>query len=396
MKRIKRIGILGLMASLLLIGLCWAFYRAVRQERLNRHLIAAIKQNRLNHTRASEVLACLRNGADPNARDEPFRSDLSWDHLRILMGIRKTPIIPAQSALLLALEGDFKNTIFSMNGNGNVVDQGQLIFWGDPDIVKLLLQYGADIRVKDKHGRTAFAAAFSPVPLDAPGFSHVWIGSNSKCEQLLLAAGANVEDRDENGHTALMEQQWDQVREALLHRGANINAVTRDGMTALIYHAEDGDERGCRFLLEHGADANHADASGNTALLHAISTGMDDLVNTLLKHGAEVNVRGENGQTPLMLAASGGHNRIVGMLLQYGATVDTKDTNGWTALTDALANDEETCVRMLLDRGANVKIKDREGATLSQIIKSRERMGVFKPANTRRMLYILKEHGMRE
>ena len=47
---------------LLLVGVpAWLTYRAVRQERLNRALIAAIK-----HNDTKDVLTLLQEGADPN------------------------------------------------------------------------------------------------------------------------------------------------------------------------------------------------------------------------------------------------------------------------------------------------------------------------------------------
>ena len=61
-----------------LVGtLGWTVYAPVRQERLNRALIATIKQND-----AKKALALLAEGADPNSRDDPPQHLSLW---RLLM-----------------------------------------------------------------------------------------------------------------------------------------------------------------------------------------------------------------------------------------------------------------------------------------------------------------------
>jgi hypothetical protein len=137
---------------LLLIGGCWPVFRAVRQANLNRQLITAIKQSDPQHSRAEDVIACLENGADPNAVDQPYEATFSWSHLLALIGLRKTHVFLPQTALLLAVEGEMHDTVDCMT---HTVDN---------DIVKALLQYGADVKRKDRYGRTPLVAAFSPIP----------------------------------------------------------------------------------------------------------------------------------------------------------------------------------------------------------------------------------------
>jgi hypothetical protein len=66
MSKRRRTTLLALMITFLLIALPgWSVWRAVRQERMNQALIAAIRRN---DTRA--VLSLLFDGADANARDK--------------------------------------------------------------------------------------------------------------------------------------------------------------------------------------------------------------------------------------------------------------------------------------------------------------------------------------
>ncbi|MCW3097368.1 MAG: kinesin light chain [Chthonomonadaceae bacterium] len=380
MKRRNRIRI-SLFVAAVLFGIgSWSGYRAIRQANLNRQLITAIKQSEFQHSRANEVLACLKRGADPNARDEPYDATFSWNHLLILMGLRKNTNPPAQTAVLLALEGEMKN--FRDSATHHM----------DPDVVKALLRYGANVRTKDRYGRTPLIAAFSPIPR-ALWPAHGGIGRElqGECELALIAAGADVEAFDEDGVTALMKsfdyENANELEAALLHRGADVNAHPK-AMTALLYRASCQDKAGCRFLLEHGANVN-ATQDGHTALTYAAEVGDDALVNLLLQHGADVNPNIGRGKTPLMAAAEG-HCSTMRILLQHGAVVEAQDLDGWTALTLAAQEGNEACVRLLLDRGATVTNKYKDGNTLYQLIK--EKNGT----SNRAMIRLLKEHGMKE
>lgn len=376
MRRRHRSWIILMVALLLLSG---AAYRTVRQEHLNRQLITAIKQDKRLHAGAPEVAACLQSGADPNAREDSYRIDFSWNGLLILLGLKKAPVTSAQSALFLALEGDLTDRSVMFGHEA------------DPYVVKLLVQYGADVRAKDRYGRTPLVAAFRPVPRALMGPGDVKIQSNWECEQAMIEAGADVDALDEQGYTALMEDSHDDA--LLIKKGADVNAVNQDGTTALICRAEDGDASGCRFLLDHGADVNHISRYGCTALMFAAADGNVAIVNILLQHGANVNANAGQGYTALMAAARCGKCTTMQTLLQRGAVVDVKDEKGWTALTWAVWFGNEAAAQLLLKRGADVRIKDKNGKTLSQLLHSETAVN---HDEIRAMIRLLKEHGMRE
>ena len=56
------------------------------------------------------------------------------------------------------------------------------------------------------------------------------------------------------------------------------------------------------MLLEGGADVNAATARGNTALHAATRRGWTEIIELLVEHGAMLEVRNARGQTPLDLA----------------------------------------------------------------------------------------------
>jgi tetratricopeptide (TPR) repeat protein len=82
---------------------------------------------------------------------------------------------------------------------------------------------------------------------------------------------------------------WQDHTEAiklLLEKGANVNAKTNDGVTALIIAAEMGNTEIVKFLLEKGADVNaKRTTDGKTALDAAKRAGHKDIVQLLEKAG---------------------------------------------------------------------------------------------------------------
>ncbi len=114
---------------------------------------------------------------------------------------------------------------------------------------------------------------------------------------------------------------------------------TSAGDDAALFDAvSTGDRKGLQALLDKGANVN-ARSRGKGTLLHgAALKGQLDIVDLLIKKGADVNAKDDGyAATPLHLAAYLGHKQIVQALLLAGADVNAKDRDGDTPLDNALA-----------------------------------------------------------
>jgi hypothetical protein len=124
----------------------------------------------------------------------------------------------------------------------------------------------------------------------------------------LVDAGADVNATDNNGWTVLMvasdDGHIDLVR-FLVEAGADVNATDNNGWTALMVASDDGHIDLVRFLVEAGADVNVTDNRGQTPLMVASYNGHIDVVRFLVEAGADVNATNGRGQTPLMVFAVG-------------------------------------------------------------------------------------------
>ncbi len=124
---------------------------------------------------------------------------------------------------------------------------------------------------------------------------------------------------------------------ALLETGADVNEVDARGGTALMEAILEHQRAVIQRLLGHPRLAiNQMNNYGMNALLMAAMEGDPDIISALLAKGAMVDVRNSFGATPLMLAAGSGHLEAVRRLLAAGAQPRATDNSGDTALQHAL------------------------------------------------------------
>ena len=102
--------------------------------------------------------------------------------------------------------------------------------------------------------------------------------------KLLLDAGADATVADNQSRTALhmacQAGNKDIIR-LLCDSGAELNGTDKTGKTPLMYAAQNGRSEACRFLLELGADKTIVDEDGHNAFDYAASNGMRDVISAL-------------------------------------------------------------------------------------------------------------------
>jgi len=149
----------------------------------------------------------------------------------------------------------------------------------------------------------------------------------------LLNAGANVNERDDLGLTALMlaagADQLDVVK-ILLEAGADPNALggmthPRIILTPLITAMSPRNKRRLEImdtLIAAGAKVNPPPSYGESPLVHAVTQKDLEMLKALLERGADVNWANEIGHSALVTTLTDGNGpdlRVLKLLLDSGA-----------------------------------------------------------------------------
>ena len=235
------------------------------------------------------------------------------------------------------------------------------------DVVLSLLKRGADLEEKDKNGWTALNTA-------------AYFG-NLEVLVTLLAAGANIEARtSNNGYTALhtaADKHHVPALDLLLRKGADITAVTGKGWTALNIAVYAGHRDVVMMLLDRGANIHATTTrSGWTALHTATERADTSLVLLLLRRGADIKAVTYKGWNALHCGAQGGYPQVVQTLLAEKADVySTIESTGYTALHLAAEKAHDTILALLLDAGADPLAETKDGRRALDLITAAEKSG---------------------
>ena len=101
-----------------------------------------------------------------------------------------------------------------------------------------------------------------------------------------------------------------------------------DEKTPLHYACENGNMQLVEALVDRGADVNARDEIQSTPLHEASFNGHTDVALYLVGLGADVNARTTSQSTPLHYASFVGHTEVAIALVNMGADVNAIDNNG--------------------------------------------------------------------
>ncbi|MBB6217152.1 ankyrin repeat protein [Anaerosolibacter carboniphilus] len=230
---------------------------------------------------------------------------------------------------------------------------------GDLEMAKNEIANGADINARDKDGRTPLLIA-------------VHYG-NIDIVKLLIDKGADPSIKETfQGNTPLHEAAfWDQPVEfakIIVETGkADVNAKNAYGNTPLYYVANNNtpdDYEYAKLLINSGADVNAVDNFGCSVFYYAVSQNRADISRLMLENGAEVNKIGANGRIPLHDAAANNAKEITELLIKHGGNLQAQEGRlGNTPLHEAAWFNSVDAAKILIDYGADFNSKNSAGET---------------------------------
>jgi ankyrin repeat protein len=253
---------------------------------------------------------------------------------------------------------------------------------GTPEIIGLLLSVpGIDVRITDSRGRNAlWYAAY---------------GISEQNVQMLIYAGSDVNSRDIDGKTALMNAcDIGEVRDAcrfeiveilLATPGIDVNAVSKTGDTALStlcdYHDDEGSVKSLMKLLTVNGIKINASTNEKPALVNACSVDATMKAKILLDvDGIDANL-GLDDRTPLHLACINFNFEIMKAILKKdGINVNGQEGvgDGNTPLINLVSSYTNSdwfvirteCVKLLVsDPRTNIGAVNKKGKTAFDVVR---------------------------
>jgi ankyrin repeat protein len=243
---------------------------------------------------------------------------------------------------------------------------------GDAAMLKLLLSSGANPSIRNKYEETALTVAARSFN---PDITELLLektpDTKEKNEALLVAAcgGPTIREIIDAGAAPKLPE-------------AQASSTPELPWVKIV-----------RLLVESGADLETRDAEGDTPLMQAASHGQTEIFKFLLARGASINVREKRGMTPLIAAACAcavatmnSTYDIMKILVEKGAKVNARTHDGRTALMLAAGSpDGAPSIKLLLSKGADPMAKDSQGRTALTFAKGSpfpEKITLLKKAMT--------------
>lgn len=214
--------------------------------------------------------------------------------------------------------------------------------FGKAEAAAFLLGKGADKQIKDNQGNSAVNYASSG-------------GVKAVIDLLMDGAEVKDSYGNTALHQAVFNEQAVIVKEILQSSKGDVVAQNDNGETPLVLSARKNNLQISEMLLGAGANPLDCDENGNAPVHFAASFANKFLMLALIAKDADLSAKNINGQTPLIIAAINGANEVVAQLLATEkCDVNAADNIGHTAVYYASERGYTEIVENLIMAGASM------------------------------------------
>jgi len=268
--------------------------------------------------------------------------------------------------LVLSTEYGLRGLIDDKDDNGNtpLIIASKKGFSG---IVKVLLDAGADVRVRKVSGKDAFHYALKGRYLRvvdlcmqrASKKGWKWLIENHLAHWIAF-------DQGETASKGLLFKACSEgcvnLARYLIEEGEKVTLVDENGSTPLYFAAENGHKEMVQYLISLGSDIHTKNNYGMTVLSYAAKNGHKDVVELLVDEQADINAVDNLGYTPLYWAAEAGYRETAWLLINKKANLNI--IAGRRSLLHAAAyGGLKDIVELLINNGEKVLVVDGSGST---------------------------------
>lgn len=212
----------------------------------------------------------------------------------------------------------------------------------NPEITKLLLDYGASPYLLNTFGQTAFANSFKK-----PQTLEVYLKHGVNPNTINLNAQTLM-------HEAIINNRLD-IADLLKTYRAEINYKDKWGKSPIFYSTN---ADSFNWLISNNANLDLTDKNNQTVLHQSVIKNNLKFTNEILKHKANPNIKDKQELPPLAYAKT---INMMKLLLHYGANPDIKTPNGRYLLHNCAKANNLEAVNLLTIYKANPNVVDKDG-----------------------------------
>lgn len=221
--------------------------------------------------------------------------------------------------------------------------------------VQAIVAAGADIESRDEH-------RFTPL--------HYAGGYDAAIFQWLLDQGANPRARSRAGATLLSVAKPECVRIAFDVLGpSSLEEPANSGQTPLLACLRNDLAASARELLALGANAAAVDWEGLGAVSACATPRSRALLAELIERGADPHLAPPDKSAPLYDFARQGFTEEALLLISLGCDPNRPGKDGFRPVSQAIFNDDLILAEALVKAGATLNFQDPQGRSLRESLK---------------------------
>ncbi|XP_045163885.2 ankycorbin-like isoform X5 [Mercenaria mercenaria] len=267
------------------------------------------------HGNAEQLKHLLDNGASVKASDTSGKTALH--HCADNLETQCAEMLLEKDSAILEVQDEQGYTALAL-----------AVLVGNVNLIKLLLEKGADIGTDDNEGHklahwAAVCGHLKVLDILIQNKADMSTADSHHAYPIHYAAQMNGANSG-NTESRISEK----VLKKFLDSKVRLDVVDDAGRQPLLWAACSGNAESCKMLLKAGADINSTDKDDLTALHCAASRGHYDCIEVLRKNGADVNLIDKNKCTPLFYAITLGNKDCTHALIKAKTNVNHVDDRG--------------------------------------------------------------------
>lgn len=253
------------------------------------------------------------------------------------------------------------------------------------DIVKFLVESGADVNIHDENGENAVGLVcfdeycrdlellryFCENGADLKGkykgesiVKQAFIHADIELIKHMYISHINVYEELKNSNFVEFPKNIvDEIYKKISQKEFRIYERGFPELWVIAFTTKDLND--VKLWIEAGYDVNEV-VEGKTLLWECcFSEELKNLdtAQLIIENGADMNISNNEGQKIVTYACQENHIDVLDMMIANGACLDVQDRDNKTALMYACINGNKDIVKKLLDNNVNANLQDKEGKT---------------------------------